>query len=184
MNFLKKIKNNNKGVISLNRVLCYLIFIYMFSFSFDMCILFAQTIVTNFETAFLAEKIAIQGGLIGDYDILPGEINSQTTCSSCYNNIKITERTFNTFRKFGINSNDYEITLHHKDLGPIGVYENNMNVSANPKYGSNYKLRYDYMEVGELTLVTYFRPKISRFFWNKRIQISKTVPFVSEYIER
>ena len=184
MKFFKKLKNNNKGNLSFNRVLCYLIFIYVFAFSCDICLLFAQTVVTNFETAFLAEKIAIQGGLIGDYSVLPGEINGQVECSSCYNNIKITERTFNTLRHFGVNASDYEITLYHQEKGRIGVYEEGTNIAANSKYGSNYKLRYDYMDVGELTLTTYFRPKISKFFWNPRIKITKTVPFVSAYLER
>lgn len=185
-NFFKKIKNN-KASISFIRVLCYLIFIPIFAFSLDMCLLFAQTVTTNFQTAYLAEKISVQGGLIGDTKVLPGPINSLSGCTTCYTNPEISQTAYDTFVKFGLTTGDFEIFLYQEQAGNVPVFAKATNISANGSYGPNYKLRYDYMELGKLTLTTYFTPKISNFFWilkDEKIAISKTVPFVSEYIER
>ena len=63
---LQKLKSNNHGSIPITRVICYFFLICVLAFTLDVIVVMAQNVVTSYEAAYYAEKISIQGGLIGD----------------------------------------------------------------------------------------------------------------------
>lgn len=176
MKFMDKLKNN-KAMITLNRVISYFILVIVLFFGIDICLFLTQSVVTSYQTAYYAEKISIQGGLLGRENILPGPINSQKTCNSCYTNSDISKTFGQTMENFGLTPYDWSIALIDSDGAKTWVHRNGTTVNPNQK------LRFDYMSVNEIAITTKFTPKVSGFLW-RGANISKQITFVSEYIER
>jgi hypothetical protein len=168
-----KLKKNNKGDIYFLRVICYLLLVVCIAFMLDVVILLTQNIVTSYEAAFYAEKVAIQGGLLGDSHTLPGP--SAKPCTGCLINADFSERISKTFGYFGISADDWDANI--TDMNNVEHYVH--------KFGNSTIVRYtfDYMNVGVFNLTTEFKPRFSTFLWgSKTYLIKKSVPFVVEHI--
>lgn len=161
----------------LNRVTCYFLLVIVLMFGADMCILLTQTIVTSYQTAYYAEKISVQGGLLGNQRVLPGEINSKTQCSSCLTNSDISTTFQQTMGHFGVSTNDWEMAIINEDSSRQWVHQ----LGTTPNGDKPFRLKY--MSVNELYIASRFIPKLSRWLWDGAL-IQKQITFVSEYIER
>lgn len=191
--FIKKLKGNNVGTIMYNRVICYFIMFIVLMFGIDMCLCFTQSLVTSYQSSYYAEKISVQGGLLGSSRVLPGCINSggkwendiiggkciagvQKQCSSCFTNADISRTFGQTMEKFGLTSYDWNIALITDD-STIWVHNNGKTVNTSQR------VRLDHMSVNDLYVSSRFVPKVSGFLWNG-VLLEKQITFISEYIER
>jgi len=170
---LKKIKNNNKGEIYFARVVCYLLLVVCIAFMLDVVIMLTQNVVTSYEAAYYAEKVSIQGGILGQQPILPGP--SAKHCTSCLVNADFSREISETFGYFGITKSDWTASVTDNSNVQHFIHDNGNSTMT--------IYTFDYMNVGTFTLVTEFRPRFSTFLWgSKQYLITKSVPFVIENI--
>ena len=177
MKFFKKLNSNNIGSITYNRVLCYWIMVMVLFFGVDMCILVTQSVVTSYQTAYYAEKLSVQGGLIGAEKILPGERNSAKECNSCLTNEEISTSFGSTMENFGLTSFDWLIALDDETDNRTWIHSNGQTQNK------NLKLRLRYMSVNEIYVASKFTPMVSGWMWDGTL-IEKEIAFISEYVER
>lgn len=172
---LKKIKNNNKGVIYVLRVLSYLLLIILISFMIDTIILITQNIVTSYEAAYYAEKISIQGGPLGGDYILHGP--SSIECQKCMINSDFSFRISKTMKLLGVSPSDWEASIIDTDNREFFIHKDGSS--------TNNRIGFEYMEIGTFSLKTVYRPKILTWLWPGRpYTIEKKVPFVVEHIPK
>lgn len=170
---LKKLKNNNKGEIYFGRVICYLLLVVAIAFMLDVVVMLTQNVVTSYEAAYYAEKVSIQGGILGQERKLPGP--SEKACTSCLVNSDFSQKISETFGYFGISADDWQASII--DTNDIQYFIHDNGNSTRTRY------TFDYMDVGTFNLTTEFRPRFASFLWGSRnYLIKKSVPFVVESI--
>lgn len=174
---LKFKKLDNKGSISIPRVICYLISLMLLAFVLDLIILMTQNVVTSYEASFYAEKTATQGGLLGIERRLRGPTDSQHDCLSCLNNYDYADRIGKTFSYFGLRDSDWFASVSDANGTSVDLYKNGASTDNQINVG--------YMQVGKFYLTTKFRARFSFLAWgHKTYNITREVPFVAEYIPK
>lgn len=187
---LKKLKNNNTGAIAISRVICYLFLIMFIAFTLDLLIVMTQNVVTSYEAAYYAEKISIQGGLLGEEMRYPsinevrGTTNAcgayQKACTSCLTNADIIKRISKTMGYFGVRDNEWGASFETE--GKEAKFQEKGAVGD----GSSIRLVSNYMNTGTFKLSTDWKPKFAKFIFavggKTTYPIDKHVPIIMEYI--
>lgn len=186
----KKLKNNNNGNIEITRVICYFYLIICIAFVLDIIFVIGQNVVTSYEAAYYAEKISIQGGLVGDKAFYPSiaevkKMNGANACytyqkpceNSCLPNGTITERISTTLGYFGVAPNEWAGYL--QGGGETTVFHSKMNQAT----GGDKRKVYDYMSTATFIISSDWQPIFAKYLWAEDFYtIEKYVPIVIEYI--
>ena len=189
----QKLKNNNNGNIEITRVICYFYLIVCIAFVLDIVVVIGQNVVTSYEAAYYAEKVSIQGGLLGAevnkvvyYPSIAEAkglgngnacYNYQKPCTTCLSNSKMSERITNTLGYFGVSSGEWSGYL--ESAGGRDMFHSKMNPAA----GLNNRAVYDYMSTATFIISSEWRPIFAKYLWGKDVYvIDKYVPIVIEYI--
>lgn len=186
---LQKLKNNNNGNIEITRVICYFYLIVCIAFVLDIIVVIGQNVVTSYEAAYYAEKVSIQGGLLGDVMEYPSIAeakragngnacyNFRKPCTSCLINSDMTKRISKTLGYFGVSSGEWAGYL--ESSGERTIFHSKMNQATGV---SNRKV-YDYMSTATFIISSDWQPIFAKYLWGKDVYtIDKYVPIVIEYI--
>ena len=186
---IQKLKNNNNGNVEIIRVLSYFFMVVFIAFVLDIIVVMAQNVVTSYEAAYYAEKVSIQGGLLGKDMKYPsvaeakklnnvGEcLTYQKPCTSCLVNSDMTDRISKTLGYFGVSASEWEGAI--QGINGKKTFHSKLNQTA----GVETRSVYDYMSTITFMLSTDWQPMFSKFLWGKsKYTISKHVPIVIEYI--
>lgn len=187
---LKKIKNDNTGSIYITRTICYFLLVIVLGFTLDVIVVLAQNVVTSYEAAYYAEKISIQGGLLGnDEDKRYPSINEvkntsgnacydyKPACQGCLKNSDIGSKMSETFGYFGINNNEWHGELFING-NPVVIHSRTSGGSVDGK-----RVVSDYMSTATFKVSTDWQPIFAKWMWGKReFIIDKEVPIIIEYI--
>ena len=138
-------KKNNKGTSNITRVLSYLLLFILFAFSLDVIFLLGQTLVVGYNSNYIANKLMVQGGLVGDTKRDEGSAEASMYFYGVASNKEIITSTNRLFKAFGINENDWAMEVDGKTLYMAGTP--NYTVKSNLNYG----------EVADLTTRFKFR---------------------------
>lgn len=184
----QKLKNNNNGNIEITRVICYFYLIVCIAFVLDIIVVIGQNVVTSYEAAYYAEKVSIQGGLIGDEMEYPSiaEVkktsgnacyNYKKPCTSCLRNNDITKRISTTLGYFGVAANEWAGYLQAG--GETTMFHSKMNQAS----GGDKRKVYDYMSTATFIISSDWQPIFAKYLWAEDFYtIEKYVPIVIEYI--
>lgn len=185
---LQKLKNDNTGTIYISRVVCYFIIVCVLGFTLDVIVVLAQNVVTSYEAAYYAEKISIQGGLLGEERAYPSvnEVNNtagdtcydyKKPCTSCLLNEEVGSRMNRTFKYFNINQNEWQSEL---------VVDNSATVIHSRVSGNGVQQRrvaLGYMSTAVFKVSTDWEPMFAKWIWGQtKFAIDKEVPIIIEYI--
>ena len=186
---LQKLKSNNHGSIPITRVICYFFLICVLAFTLDVIVVMAQNVVTSYEAAYYAEKISIQGGLIGDSKSYPSVNetrgnnnlgacgNRKKPCTSCLTNSEITQRISKTLGYFRVTKNEWQGSIEID--GRQTIFHSKVNQTA----GVSSRRPMNYMDTATFQLTSEWRPIFAKWLWFKEsYNIDKEVPIVIEYI--
>lgn len=186
---LKKLKGNNNGNIEITRVICYFYLIVCIAFVLDIVVVMGQNVVTSYEAAYYAEKISIQGGLLGDVMEYPSIAeakklgtgnacyNYRKPCTSCLINSNMTKRISKTLGYFGVSPGEWSGYLVSN--GERTVFHSKMNQAT----GVTNRKVYDYMSTATFVLSSDWQPIFAKYLWGEdNYVIDKYVPIVIEYI--
>ena len=186
----QKLKNNNNGNIEITRVICYFYLIVCIAFVLDIIVVIGQNVVTSYEAAYYAEKVSIQGGLLGDTMNYPSIAEAkriggggnvcyqfQKPCTSCLINSDMTKRISKTLGYFGVSSGEWAGYLESN--GERTIFHSKMNQAT----GVTNRKVYDYMSTATFIISSDWQPIFAKYLWGKDVYtIDKYVPIVIEYI--
>ena len=188
LEMLQKLKNNNNGSVEITRVICYFYLVCVIAFVLDIVVVIGQNVVTSYEAAYYAEKVSIQGGLLGDTREYPSvnEVNGtngnacynyKKPCSGCLTNSVMASRITKTLGYFGVSNTEWEGKLEAK--GSTTVFKTRGNQTA----GMSSRKPLNYMTTATFILSTDWNPIFAKWLWGKEsYTIEKYVPLVIEYI--